>query len=833
MPHDIVDKFSTHLKDVLTRALCLVAQTGEQTIQPQHLLWALGTQKGCIGAEILKKAGVKITELKKLVLMKERILALGSNPHLSMHLSQDAKRIVEKAVLTANIYGHRYVGTEHLLSGVLQIEHESTQQFFLQQQTDMKEMRAQLAIVLKSTSKFPELATSLASDVAHQSVATDTARQSTETRTGQEKKISAVEFFSVELTSKEVQKRIDPVIGRDREIERLMEILCRRTKNNPLLQGEPGVGKTAIVEGLAKKIVEGHVPPVLSHKRIFALDLTLVVAGTMYRGEFEGRLRQIVEEVKQDPDMILFIDELHTIVGAGSASGSMDAANILKPALARGEIRCIGATTPQEFKKYIETDSALERRFQSVLVEEPSLEKTVEILEGVAPYYEKFHRVRITHDAIREAVNLSERYIQDRQLPDKAIDLLDEASASVRVHDMNPGPVQKERTLFNTLDQVKELKRQAVVEERFLEALELKEEEDRLHAHLSTLRIEEDVSPVPVITENDIAAVVSRATGIPLSGVGDQHLSDLLQMEDVMRVSVLGQDEVLSTVAGALRRAKAGIAHPKRPLASFLFLGPSGVGKTELAKTVAQLLFHSKNNFIRLDMSEYAEGFTMSKLIGAPAGYIGYKETANLTDRVKQRPYSVVLFDEIEKAHCDVQNLLLQILEEGELADATGRTVNFKNTVIILTSNVGLERFDQGEMGFMGSDDDRTTTLHGDLQKELAERFRPELLNRLDHTCIFKLLTTETLTAIAHKQLEELTVRLKEQGLTLKIHESIAAHLASSTDPKSGARQLRNLIQKEIEHKIAERLSQKNRPSSLVIKLKDKQIIITKPYANT
>lgn len=811
----------------------MAVETDEKIIQPHHLLWALGTQKGCIGAEILKKSGVKPMELKKLIVARQVVRAQNPQGNLSLHLSQDAKRIVEKAVLTANIYGHRYVGTEHLLSGMLEIESPSTQQFFTEQRTDIKEMRVQLSIVLKSTSKFPELADSVKPDQA--SVVTQPAggASSKEATQTQEKKISAVEYFSVELTSKEAQKRIDPVIGRDREIERVMEILCRRTKNNPLLQGEPGVGKTAIVEGLAKKITEGRVPPVLSHKRIFALDLTLVVAGTMYRGEFEGRLRQIVEEVKQNPDMILFIDEIHSIVGAGSASGSLDAANILKPALARGEIRCIGATTPQEFKKYIETDSALERRFQSVLVEEPSLEKTIEILEGVAPYYEKFHRVRITHDAIRQAVNLSERYIQDRQLPDKAIDLLDEASASVRVHDMNPGPIQKERELFHTLDQVKELKRQAVVEERFLEALELKEKEDRLEAHLSTLRIEEDVSHLPIITEHDIAAVVSRATGIPLSGVGDQHLSDLLQMEDTMRESVLGQDETLLTVAGALRRAKAGIAHPKRPLASFLFLGPSGVGKTELAKTVAQLLFHSKNNFIRLDMSEYSEAFTMSKLIGAPAGYIGYKETANLTDRVKQRPYSVVLFDEIEKAHRDVQNLLLQILEEGELADATGRTINFKNTIIILTSNVGLERFDQGEMGFMGSDGDRASTLNADLQKELAERFRPELLNRLDHTCIFKLLTEETLTAIAHKQLEELVTRLHTQGLTLKIHPAVASHLAKQTEPKSGARHLRSLIQKDIEHKIAEQLSQKDRPTHLCLKLKNKNIIVTKMYART
>ncbi|MBI5793645.1 ATP-dependent Clp protease ATP-binding subunit [Candidatus Uhrbacteria bacterium] len=830
MPYDIVDKFSSHLKNVLTRALCFVVETDQKAIHPEHLLWALGTQKGCIGAEILKKSGVKLMELKKLAGVRQVVHPLGIGSDLSLHLSQDAKRIVEKAVLTANMYGHRYVGTEHLLSGILQIESSTTQQFFLSQQTDMKELRSQLAIVLKSTSRFPDLTDSPKAGQAV--VAQPGATQPKEAAQAQEKKISAVEYFSVELTTKEAQKRIDPVIGRDLEIERLMEILCRRTKNNPLLQGEPGVGKTAIVEGLAKKIVEGTVPPVLSHKRIFALDMALIVAGTMYRGEFEGRLRQIVDEVKQDPEMILFIDEIHSIVGAGSASGSLDAANILKPALARGEIRCIGATTPGEFKKYIETDAALERRFQSVFVEEPSREKTVEILEGVAPHFERFHRVRITHDAIVEAVQLSERYIQDRQLPDKAIDLIDEAAAATRVRDVNPAPIQKERALFESLDQIKERKRQAVVEERFSDALDLKAEEDRTQAHLASLRIEEDTTPVPVITEQDIARVVSRATGIPLDGILERDLSELMQLEDRLRASVLGQDATLEIVAGALRRAKAGVAHPKRPLASFLFLGPSGVGKTELAKAVAHTLFHSKNNFIRLDMSEYAEGFTMSKLIGAPAGYIGYKETANLTDRVKQRPYSVVLFDEIEKAHRDVQNLLLQILEEGELADATGRTINFKNTVIILTSNVGLERFEQGEMGFMGSEGDRTVTLNADLQKELIERFRPELLNRIDHTCVFNLLTTEILTEIAHLQLKELSNRLQNQGLTLQIHASVAAHLAKQADTKSGARQLRNLIEKDIEHKIAEHLSQKNRPRALTIKLKDKKILVCKHYAN-
>ena len=825
MSNDIVDKFSTHLKNVLTRALCFVVEQDQKTIQSEHLLWALGTQKGCIGAEILKKSGVKATDLKKLVGVKQTSQTISDANNITLHLSDEAKRIVEKAVLTANVYGHRYVGTEHLLSGILQINPVSTTTFFSSIQIDLKELKTQLSVVLKSTSRFPDL-THAIGDV--QSTESKTSTQKKESSTDGEKKTSALEFFAVELTSPSAQKKIDPVIGREMEIERVMEILCRRTKNNPLLLGDPGVGKTAIIEGLAKHITLGLVPPVLANKRIFAIDMALLIAGTMYRGEFEGRLRQIVDEVKADPDILLFIDEIHTIVGAGAASGSMDAANILKPALARGEIRCIGATTPAEFKKHIETDAALERRFQTVLVDEPSTEKAIEILEGIAPYYEQFHRVRITHDAITHAVTLSIRYMQDKQLPDKAIDLIDEASASTRVRDLNPGPIQKERELSTSLDALRESKRLAVVEERFDDAMRLKEEETRLSAHLEVLNQEEDASPIPVITEAEIARVVARTAGIPLEDLISSDKSKLLQLEKQLRANVLGQDLVIDTVAGALRRAKTGVAHPSRPLASFLFLGPSGVGKTELAKTIAQTLFHTKHHFIRLDMSEFSEGFTMSKLLGAPAGYVGYKEGSNLTDRVKQRPYSVVLFDEIEKAHKDVQNLLLQILEEGELTDATGRKVNFKNTIIIMTSNVGLERFERGDMGFMSTSADRRIAMNQDLQKELNERFRPELLNRIDHTCIFQPLEASILEKIVDKQLQELTARLNTQGLSIAIHKSLAEHIGTQVEPKFGARHVRTLIQKEIEHKIAERLSKKDQPKSLTVALKGKKIIVTK-----
>jgi ATP-dependent Clp protease ATP-binding subunit ClpC len=824
MPHEIVDKFSTHLKNVLTRALCFVVETDEKMIEPSHLLWALGTQKGCIGGEILKKVGIKQNELRILVgATAYTKLNPSAAANATLRLSSDAKRIVEKAVLTANIYGHRYVGTEHLLSGILQINNPLIDQFFAAQKTDLKEMRQQLSIVLKSTSKFPDLAAAMGKDKIDTAVAT----QTQEDEAG---KMPALDFFARELTSLDLQKMIDPVIGRESEIERLMQILCRRTKNNPLLTGAPGVGKTAIVEGLAKRIVEGNVPSVLQNKRIFALDMALLIAGTMYRGEFEGRLRQVVDEVKKNEDAVLFIDEIHTIVGAGAASGSMDAANILKPALARGEIRCIGATTPDEYKKQIESDSALERRFQTILIEEPSLQDAQLILQGLAPSYESFHRVRITPDAIEHAVKLSARYLQDRQLPDKAIDLMDEAAAAARIAHGQSDALRKRHLLEQELQHVREIKRQAVVEERFLDAINLKREEERVRTSMEIATDEKKQEPIPLITQNDIAQVISRMTGIPVSDLIEGRRATAENFQTQLSVHVLGQPSVLPMVARALSRAKSGVIHPKRPLASFLFLGPSGVGKTELAKAIAKTFFKSEKNFIRLDMSEYAEGFTVSKLIGSPAGYVGYKDQSNLTDRVKQRPYSVVLFDEMEKAHPDVQNLLLQILEEGDLTDATGRTINFKNTILILTTNIGLEKFEHGGIGFSGSLDEERHGFTQDMRKELEERFRPELVNRLDTICVFDPLKKETLAQIVEKELHELCARMQEfQTLELTFHQNLPAHLAESLDAKLGARSVRQKIQQEVETKIAERLAKQDHPRQLHLNLTRSGISITTP----
>ena len=824
---DIIEKFSSNLKNVLTRALCFAVETNEQMIQPEHILYALGTQKGCVAAELLKKAGVKQTEIKKFVGGARATGDLSKiEDGMVLHLSDAAKRVVEKAVLTANIYGHRYIGTEHLLIGLIQIEQPSLVQFFSEQKIDLKFLRDQIAIVLKNTSKFPEMTDAFVTDEAAQLMEGTT--QSAQPEEKQTPKLAALTFFSRELTSAEIQKKIDPVIGRENEIERVMEILCRRTKNNPLLIGEPGVGKTAVVEGLAKNIFEGSVPPLLQNKRIFALDLAMLVAGTMYRGEFEGRLRQIIDEASKSDDVILFIDELHTIVGAGSASGTMDAANILKPALARGEIHCIGATTQAEFKKHIESDSALERRFQSITVEEPTVEAAIEILQGIAPHYESFHGVRIAPEAIEQAVKISTRYLTDRRLPDKAIDLLDEAAAAARIRATELRPLEKRKAIEKQIAILTNDKRQAVIEERFLDAVHLKATEELLKKELESHTFATTDTSSLVINGEDVARVISRMMHIPLADLLAKDQSSFIDIESRLASHVLGQDAVITRVANALKRAKTGVAHPSRPLASFLFLGPSGVGKTELAKAVAQQFFSSSKHLIRLDMSEYSEGFTMSKLIGAPAGYIGYKESANLTDRVKQKPYTVVLFDEIEKAHRDVQNLLLQILEEGELADATGKMVNFRNTIVILTSNVGLERFESGGIGFSGSETDTTKRLSDDIDQELKERFRPELLNRIDHTCVFNPLSTEVLSKIFDKQLKELVVRMQDQGVELSIADLVTEHLLKKIDLKSGARSVRQLIQADIESILAERLLKADKAKRLSISIKGKKIAIQK-----
>jgi ATP-dependent Clp protease ATP-binding subunit ClpC len=814
MDHDIVEKFTTHLKNVLTRTLCFVVETQQKTIHPEHLLWALGTEKGSIGAEVLKKVRIKVEPLRDLVGASLKMPAHREPPKtaLAPMLSENAKRAIEKAVLVASVYEHQYVGTEHLLSGLLQAEDHTIAEFFSRQAVDLKELRHHLSIVLKSVSKFPEVVNTITEPEAS---TVSTLPVPRDEREPEKRKTAALDFFGRDLTSDDMQKRLDPVIGRDAEIERVMEILCRRTKNNPLLLGDPGVGKTAIVEGLAKRIAADDVPAPLRDKRLVSLDLSMIVAGTMYRGEFEARMRQLVDEVRDHHEVILFVDEVHMLVGAGAASGSLDAAGILKPALARGEIRCIGATTTEEYKKHIETDTALERRFQPVRVDEPTEEASVEILRGIAPAFETYHGVRVTEEAIQAAVRLSVRYLPERHLPDKAIDLMDEAAAARRVRRPFRSTSDKRRATERELTAVQDQKRQAVAEENFARAMECKGKEQRLRQALEALsEATEQNEPTP-IRASDIADVVTRTIHVPLTELATDERNWLVRLEQELATHVMGQEAAVKRVADAVRRAKTGVSNPTRPRASFLFLGPSGVGKTELARAMARVVFGDAHALIQLDMSEFSEAFTVSKLLGSPAGYVGYREHTKLTDQVKQRPYSIVLFDELEKAHRDVQNILLQLLETGELSDATGRKINFRNTMVVMTSNVGLERLEGTNLGFRGGEH-RTTVTLDDLKDELEDRFRPELLHRMDAICLFDRLDRVSLEAIAKKQLGELAARLAEQGVRFTYDDNVPDAMAARAEKgKLRAREIRKIIQTEIEPVIADSLLKQHTGKSL------------------
>jgi ATP-dependent Clp protease ATP-binding subunit ClpC len=819
---DILDKFTSHLKNTLAKAYSLAVELGSPGILPEHMLLSLAMQKGSIGGELLRKSSVFPEELRRSIKLAADITAnvapSGSDAHVPA-LSAEAKRVIEKAVLTANVHEHKYVGTEHLLASLLQVESGAIDAALLDQHVDMNDLRDHVGVILKSTSKFPEITETF--EVGKAPKAKEDAK--TKELRAEKKAIKAkaktpaLDFFAVELTNPKFQEHVDPVIGRDREVERLIQILCRRTKNNPVLLGEPGVGKTAIIEGLAKKIVGGEVPDVLADKRIFSLDLGLMLAGTIYRGEFEGRIKQIVDEVKANPDVILFIDELHNIMGAGSTSGSLDAANLLKPALARGELHCIGATTLAEFKKHIEGDSALERRFQSIVVNPPTEAQAVSIIKGLRENYEQYHGVKITDEAIEAAVSLSERYITDRFLPDKAIDLVDEAASCVKVAATTDEGSKQRKSLEDDLEKAQKRKQRAVMNENFIEALELKAKEKELTQALAEAKKKEGAKVKPAvgsIGRRDVAAVVARATGIPLTELMMAEKDRLLKLEDHLRRRIIGQDQAVEAVAEMVRRAKAGIANPERPLASFLFLGPSGVGKTELAKTLAEQVFQDPDALIRIDMSEFAEGFSTSKLVGAPAGYVGYKESTKLTDVIKRKPHSLVLFDEIEKAHGDVHNILLQILEDGHITDATGRKINFKNCIIVMTSNVGAASMLREDIGFGdgAKKDDITESRVKDAEaaamSALEEAFRPEFINRIDKVVVFQPLSKAHLESIVGLQLADLSKRLtKDYGVSLAVKPSVAALIAEkSWNPLYGARGVRRQIQDLIENRLAESL---------------------------
>ncbi|MFH1172950.1 MAG: ATP-dependent Clp protease ATP-binding subunit, partial [bacterium] len=772
---------------------------------------------------------IKAEDLKnKILITNSKLGHLPDGPKLSI----EARKGIEKAVLIANLNNHKYVGTEHLLISLEQLQEKDWLGWLAQNQINLKRLKDYAPLLLKTTSRF--------SEITDNAIAGKEAIAGHPLLPGLEKTASALENFTTNLTDDEIQQNIDPVIGREEEISRLIQILARRTKNNPVLLGEAGVGKTAIVEGLAKKILAGQVPDVLLNKKIICLDLGATVAGTMFRGEFENRIKQIIEQVKNDPNLILFIDELHNIIGAGSAQGSLDAANILKPALARGQLRCIGATTFNEYKKHIANDPALERRFQPIIIEEPTADKTKAILLGIKENYEKYHQVSITNDAIEAAVDLSQRYLTDSFLPDKAIDLLDEAASGKRIKKKKDKDIQLLEDAEMALKKISQDKEKAIQAENFSQAMTIKGREQSALAKLEYLKAKiagQKVKTVGKITRKEIAEIIAKMTKVPVTDLLTPEKDQLLNLEKIIGQKIIGQDEAVQAISQAIRRARAGLASRQRPLGSFIFLGPSGVGKTELAKVLAETVFGSPKALIRLDMSEFSESFNISKLIGAPAGYVGYRDTNKLTDAVRHRPYSVVLFDEIEKAHPETFNLLLQILEDGQLTDATGKAVNFKNTIIILTSNIGLSELNHcARLGFGSQANAKPEPAEAEYGKikerllaELKEQFRPEFLNRLDKIIIFRPLNQEAIKKIVGLQITELNQRLAEMDIRLILDQASLDLIALRSHlPQEGARAIRRNIQELLENQLADQLlkNQIKAGCQLSTQIKNNEIVL-------
>lgn len=771
---DILSYLSDSSKKVFDAAKETAVELKHDYLSSEHLLLGLVRTQN-LANEIIKELGRVPEEIEQKVLNR---LKPGNKEKIEeLVLTPRAKKAIEISYEVSRSLGNELISPEHILIGIL-AEGESTAARILEDSGITLE--AVENVLYRITGKHPE-----------------STRIATNTPT--------LDQFSRDLTSLARDGKLDPVIGREKEIERIIRILSRRTKNNPVLIGEPGVGKTAIVEGIAQRIVEGKVPEILQNKRLVQLDLAAVLAGTKYRGEFEERMKKIIDEIVQNSDkLILFIDELHTLVGAGAAEGAIDAGNMLKPYLARGELHVIGATTLNEYKKYIEKDPALERRFQPVIISEPTVEEAIEILRGLRDRFEAHHRVKITDEAIASAVYLSDRYIQDRYLPDKAIDLLDEACSKVRLRTMAQPKELKQ--LEEEIKRLEEEKDEAVRAQEFEKAAEFRDKIKELKEKLEKMKtewIDSQGSTFGVVTANDIAEVVSEATGIPVKKLVQEEIQKYLKMEEALHQRVVGQDEAIHAVSEAVRRAMAGLKDPNRPVGSFLFLGPTGVGKTELARALAEFLFGDEDAVIRLDMSEYMEKHSVSKLIGSPPGYVGYEEGGQLTEAVRRRPYSVILFDEIEKAHPDVFNILLQILDDGRLTDAQGRTVDFKNTIIIMTSNIG-SQFIQEYAKLEQKDPSAYDRMKEQVLNAVKSYFRPELLNRIDEIVVFHSLTQEHLMEIVELLLERVRRKLRGQGMELEVTEAAKKALVEEGyDPQYGARPLRRVIQKRIENEIS------------------------------
>ena len=814
----MMQRFTDDAQRVLSFAQEAALELGHDYVGTEHVLIGLTKVKNGVAAKALEELNIVTEDIFEAV---EEQVGRGNKKATSIYMTPRVKHVLELAVQVANRMNHNYVGTEHILLGLL------------------SDGGGVAVGILRAMNIRTD---DIVEAIRHILGSSTNGNHSGQEGANNNGDLGELTDFGTDLNESAKQGKIDPVIGRDTEIQRVIQILSRRTKNNPVLIGEPGVGKTAIAEGLAQRIVNGNVPEILRNKRIISLSISSMLAGAKYRGEFEERLKKAIDEVQQHKDMIIFIDEIHTLVGAGATEGAMDAANILKPALARGEFQVIGATTLDEYKKHIEKDAALERRFQPVQVGEPNEEDALEILRGLRDRYEAFHKAKITDEALKAAVTLSSRYITDRFLPDKAIDVVDEAASKVRMKVFSAAPDVK--ALEDRLNAVKKEKEAAVTSQDFEKAAKLRDEEQALVKEIDDKKTvaKEESDQKLIVTEEDIAAVVAQWTGIPVTKIAEEESETLLHLEDELHKRVIGQDDAVTAVAKAVRRARAGLKDPKRPIGSFLFLGPTGVGKTELARALASSLFGDESAMIRLDMSEYMEKHTVSRLVGAPPGYVGYEEGGQLTDAVRRKPYSVILLDEVEKAHADFFNILLQVLDDGRLTDSQGRTVDFRNTVIIMTSNLGAKALHKNstELGFLAPKKAESHT-NDSKNKDFKEakksvldavkrHFRPEFLNRIDEMIVFHPLTKEDLTKIVTIIMSDVTKRLEERDLHLEITpEAMKLLVKEGSDFTMGARPLKRAIQRLIEDPVSDLILKGEAIAGKTIKAnaKDNDIVVT------
>ncbi len=805
------NKFTERARKVILLAKQEAKRFNHDYIGTEHILLGLLREGEGVAAAVLQSLGMNLNNIR---LEVEKLVQLGPTTVVSGDLpfTPKAKKVMELAMEEARTLGHNYIGTEHLLLGLIREGEGGASQVFMNMGLDLEKVREEVIKLLGSTTPGSQFAPGTSSPAS--------------TGPASKTKTPALDAFGRDLTKLAKEGKLDPVIGRDEEIDRVMQTLSRRRKNNPVLLGEAGVGKSAIVEGLASKIVSGDIPDILKNRRVITLDLALMVAGTKYRGQFEERIKAVMDEIRRSENIILFIDELHTLVGAGGAEGAIDASNILKPALARGEIQCIGATTLDEYRKYIEKDSALERRFQTIMVEPPSVEETILILRGLRDRYENHHKIKILDSALEAAAKLSDRYIAGRFLPDKAIDVIDEAGAHARLSTHTSPPEVKE--LEKKLENLKREKEDTIKEQDFEKAAALRDQERELRRALDKAKKDwvETRSKVELeIGEEDIAKIIAKSTGIPISRLEEKETSRLLRMEEELRKHVIGQEEAVSAISHAVRRTRAGLKDPRRPIGSFVFLGPTGVGKTLLARALAEFMFGDENALLTFDMSEYMEKFNVSRLVGAPPGYVGYEEGGQLTERVRRRPYCIVLLDEIEKAHPDVFNMLLQVLEEGRLTDSLGRKVDFRNVLLIMTSNIGAELLrKQGSIGFKSAAPAVDSVVdYKDMKVRLLEEtkraFKPEFLNRIDDVIVFQKLTRENLEKIIELEIDNLRKRLSERDIEIQLDAKAKEFLINKGfDLMYGARPLKRTIQHYVEDPLAEEIiSKRVRPNEMIV----------------